>query len=40
MKASGFDVTHDGLKALWNPDEGARKECREYGKAIGTAWKD
>ncbi len=39
MKASGFDVTHDGLKALWNPDGDARKECREFGKTIGTAWK-
>jgi anaerobic nitric oxide reductase flavorubredoxin len=39
MKNSGFDVTHEGLKVLWNPDDDARKECREYGRQIGTDWK-
>jgi anaerobic nitric oxide reductase flavorubredoxin len=32
LKAAGFTVVDDGLKVLWNPDEGGRTSCVEYGK--------
>ena len=32
LEGAGFDVVDDGIKALWNPDEEARRQCVEYGK--------
>ena len=34
LKAAGFTVVDEGLKALWNPDETARKQCVEYGQQL------
>jgi flavorubredoxin len=34
LKAAGFTVVDEGLKALWNPDEAARKQCVEYGQQL------
>lgn len=34
LKASGFDVVDDGIKALWNPDDEAIAATAAYGKAF------
>jgi anaerobic nitric oxide reductase flavorubredoxin len=34
LKECGFAVMDEGIKALWNPDENAVKDCFEYGKKI------
>lgn len=34
LTASGFELINEGLKALWNPDGGAIKECKEFGKKL------
>jgi flavorubredoxin len=31
LKASGFEVVDDGIKALWNPDDENTTKCFEYG---------
>jgi len=31
LKLSGFEVIDDGIKALWNPDQEAIKQCWDYG---------
>lgn len=31
LKECGFNVTEEGLGALWQPDEGALEQCRAYG---------
>ena len=33
---AGFQVVDDGLKALWNPDADARKQCLEYGRRLAA----
>ncbi len=32
LKASGFDLMDDGIKALWNPDQENMDKCIDYGK--------
>jgi anaerobic nitric oxide reductase flavorubredoxin len=32
LKASGFDLIDDGIKALWNPDQENMDKCIDYGK--------
>jgi flavorubredoxin len=34
LKASGFEVVDDGIKALWNPDDENTTKCFEYGKHL------
>lgn len=34
LKEAGFEVIHEGLKILWNPDEEQKQECIEFGKKI------
>ncbi|MCP5452603.1 MAG: anaerobic nitric oxide reductase flavorubredoxin [Spirochaetaceae bacterium] len=36
LKASGFDVVDDGIKALWNPDDAAIAATAAYGKAFAA----
>lgn len=36
LKAAGFQVLDEGIKALWNPDEAALTECVAYGKRVGA----
>lgn len=36
LEGADFDVIGDGIKALWNPDEKALEECREYGRKIAA----
>jgi len=36
LRKAGFAVMGDGLKALWNPDEEARRACFEYGKRLAA----
>lgn len=31
MEESGFEIVDEGIRALWNPDEDALKQCYEYG---------
>jgi anaerobic nitric oxide reductase flavorubredoxin len=35
LKKAGFEIIHDGVKALWNPDEDALEVCRNMGREIG-----
>lgn len=32
IKGAKLELVQDGIKALWNPDNDAMKECREFGK--------
>jgi len=32
LTESGFTVVNDGLKMLWNPDEQALEECKDFGR--------
>ncbi|MFX1324189.1 MAG: anaerobic nitric oxide reductase flavorubredoxin [Promethearchaeota archaeon] len=34
LEKSGFSIINDGIRALWNPDEGAIEKCVEFGKEI------
>ena len=34
LKAAGFIVVNDGVKAFWNPDDASRNACFEYGKTL------
>ena len=34
LKAAGFTVVDEGLKALWNPDDASRQSCVEYGQKL------
>jgi len=31
IEEAGFEIVDEGIRALWNPDEDALKECYEYG---------
>jgi flavorubredoxin len=37
LKACGFEVVNDGIKALWNPDEASRTAAEKFGEAFATA---
>lgn len=37
LKEAGFEIINDGLKALWNPDENAIKECVVFGEEIAVS---
>ncbi|MBM7582729.1 flavorubredoxin [Caldicoprobacter guelmensis] len=32
LKDAGFEVVDEGVRALWNPDEQALEQCREFGQ--------
>ncbi|SFQ44029.1 anaerobic nitric oxide reductase flavorubredoxin [Caldicoprobacter faecalis] len=32
LKDAGFEVVDEGIRALWNPDEQALQQCREFGQ--------
>lgn len=32
LKDAKIELVQEGIKALWNPDEEAKKQCREFGK--------
>jgi len=36
LQGSGFTVVNDGLRALWNPDEQAIENCKQFGKDFIT----
>jgi anaerobic nitric oxide reductase flavorubredoxin len=37
LKKGGFAVAGEGVKALWNPDEAAVKQCVEFGEKMAKA---
>lgn len=37
LEQAGFELMNDGLKVLWNPDDGAIQQCIEYGREVGRA---
>ena len=37
LRAAGFDLVDDGIKALWNPDEDSMAKCVEYGKQFAAS---
>jgi len=39
LKDAGLDVIGDGLRLLWNPDEEAKEQCKDFGRKIGEAIK-
>ncbi len=39
LKACGFELVNDGIRALWNPDEAARSEGEKFGAAFARAVK-
>lgn len=34
LKKAGFEVEEEGIKCLWNPDDGAIEKCSNYGKRL------
>jgi flavorubredoxin len=32
LKAAGFTVVQDSIKAIWTPDEDALENCRSFGR--------
>ncbi len=34
LNESGFQVVHDGLKGLWNPDENTVNQCNQFGESF------
>jgi len=32
LNSAGFEITDDGIKVLWNPDDESTTKCTEYGK--------
>ncbi len=36
LKKAKIEVIQEGLKVLWNPDEEAKSECREFGKQFAN----
>jgi flavorubredoxin len=36
LKAAGFEVVDDGIKAMWNPDNENITKCIEYGKQLAA----
>jgi flavorubredoxin len=34
LKAAGFELIDDGIRALWNPDDENKAQCIQYGKQI------
>jgi flavorubredoxin len=34
LKAAKIEVVQEGIKALWDPDEEAKKQCVEFGKSF------
>lgn len=37
LKASGFEVVNDGIRAAWNPDQGGIDNCVAFGKSFAAA---
>lgn len=37
LAAAGFEVIDGGLRVMWNPDDGAREKCREFGRRLVAA---
>jgi len=36
LKAAGFEVVDDGIKAMWNPDDENIVKCVEYGRQLAA----
>ena len=39
LKEANFEIAQDGIKALWNPDDEAMDECRDFGKRFAESFK-
>jgi flavorubredoxin len=39
LKEANFEIVQDGIKALWNPDDEAMDECRDFGKRFAESFK-
>lgn len=37
LQESGFTVVNEGQKGLWNPDEAASEQCKDFGRAFVQA---
>ncbi len=37
LKKAGFEVLNDGIRVLWNPDEEALEQCREFGRTVARS---
>jgi len=38
LQKSGFEVLEEGILCLWQPDEGARAQCRQFGQKLAKVW--
>ncbi|GAB4220881.1 MAG: hypothetical protein Kow00102_11370 [Spirochaetota bacterium] len=36
LKKAGFEIVHEGLRCLWNPDEESLQKCISFGREIST----
>ena len=36
LRKAGFEILNDGIKNMWNPDEGVKETCIEFGKEISN----
>jgi len=37
LRSAGFEVVHDGLKVLWNPDPDVQVQCVEFGRQVAAS---
>ncbi|WP_422485543.1 anaerobic nitric oxide reductase flavorubredoxin [Gudongella sp. DL1XJH-153] len=39
LKEANFEVVQEGIKSLWNPDDEAMEECKDFGKRFAESFK-
>ncbi len=39
LREGGFEIVHDGLREMWNPDKQGRENCLNFGKSFASLLK-
>ena len=39
LREGGFEIVHDGLREMWNPDKQGRENCLNFGKIFASLLK-
>ncbi len=39
LKEANFEIVQEGIKSLWNPDDEAMDECKDFGKRFAESFK-
>ncbi len=39
LREGGFEIVHDGIREMWNPDQKARENCLNFGKTFASLLK-